>query len=225
MLAGPSSPGILPEMIMMPSASLRILVVDDHEIVRKGLCALIQKQVGWEVCGEAANGREAVEKAAELRPGMIIMDVTMPELDGVESARRIRAVLPDAKILMLSMHNSEEMAKEALKAGAKAYLLKTDVSNELAQVIQAVLKGRTYLSPKLERTDRGFSTFPKGLTKREREVLRFVAEGKTSKEVASALNISVKTVETHRTNVMQKLDLHSLTAITHYAIRNHIVQS
>lgn len=205
--------------------SLRILVVDDHEIVRNGLRALIQRQAGWEVCDEAGDGREAVEKAIKMHPGVIIMDVMMPELNGVESARRILAKLPDAKILMLSMHNSEEMVTDALEAGAKGFLLKTDVARELATAVRAVLRGRSFVSPNIKGTDRNFSSFPRGLTGREREILQLIAEGKTSKDIASVLNISVKTVGTHRTNIMQKLDLHSLTDLTRYAIRNHIVQS
>ncbi|MGH9327039.1 MAG: response regulator [Terriglobia bacterium] len=204
---------------------MRILIVDDHEIVRKGLQALIELQTGWEVCGEAGDGREAVEKAVELHPDVVFMDVMMPELNGVESVRRILALLPATKILMLSMHNSEAMVKDAVEAGAKAYLLKMDVANELVPAMHAVLKGRSFISPKVERTDSGFSFFPKGLTRREREVLQLIAEGETSKEVASSLNISVKTVETHRTNIMQKLNLHCVTDLTRYAIRNRIVES
>lgn len=206
-------------------SSLRILLVDDHEIVRKGLRAIVERRTGWEVCGEAGDGQEALRRANELHPDLVIMDVMMPKLNGVESTRRIMAELPHTKIVMLSMHNSEELMKEALEAGARGYMVKGDVVNELAPAVQAVMKGRNFISPKVERSDSGFAFFPKGLTRREREIMQLIAEGQTSKEVASALNISVKTVETHRTNIMQKLNLHSVTALTRYAIRNHIVPS
>jgi DNA-binding NarL/FixJ family response regulator len=214
----------------MPAHTLRIVVVDDHEVVRTGLRALLQKHAGWEVCGEACDGNEALVEVGKLLPDVVIMDVMMPELNGLEAARRISSVLPKVKILMVSMYDSEEMLKEALEAGAHGYVLKLDVAGELAPAIDAILKGRTFISRRMTRSSPSPPAAPeatvsqRGLTGREREVLQLLAEGKSSKEVASALNISIKTADTHRMNIMQKLDLHSVADLTRYAIRNRIVQ-
>ena len=208
---------------------LRILLADDHEMVRHGLRAVIEEQHGWEVCGEARTGREAVARALELRPDVVVMDFTMPELNGMDATREIRAVLPRTQVLILTMHESEELVPEVLAAGALGYMLKSDAGGALVNAIQSladqkpyftskisalVLKG--YLNPKI----REIST----LTPREREVVQMVAEGKSTKEVAEKLKISAKTADTHRTNVMRKLKLHSVSELVRFAIRNKLVE-
>jgi DNA-binding NarL/FixJ family response regulator len=209
---------------------VRILIADDHEIVRMGLRALLEGHAGWEVCGEASNGKEAIEKAGKLHPDVVIVDVTMPQLNGLESARRILSASPDVRILVLSMHESEKLVEEALETGAHGFLLKSDAARELIAAVEAILKGRRFVGSKLAKTlvhplTEAASFSPEvTLTGREREILQLLAEGRTSKEVALALNISTKTAETHRTNIMQKLNLHSITDLTRYAIRNKIVQ-
>jgi DNA-binding NarL/FixJ family response regulator len=211
-------------------APVRILIADDHEIVRVGLRALLEGHAGWEVCGEANNGKEAVEKAGKLHPDLVIVDVTMPQLNGLESARRILSASPDVRILVLSMHESEKLVEEVLEIGAHGFLLKSDAGRELISFIEAILKGRRCVSSKLakifdQHNPKVASFSPETtLTGREREILQLLAEGRTSKEVALALKISTKTAETHRTNIMQKLNLHSITELTRYAIRNKIVQ-
>ncbi len=211
-------------------APVRILIADDHEIVRVGLRALLEGHAGWEVCGEANNGKEAVEKAGKLHPDLVIVDVTMPQLNGLESARRILSASPDVRILVLSMHESEKLVEEVLEIGAHGFLLKSDAGRELISFIEAILKGRRCVSSKLAKTldqhNPKVASFSPAttLTGREREILQLLAEGRTSKEVALALKISTKTAETHRTNIMQKLNLHSITELTRYAIRNKIVQ-
>jgi DNA-binding NarL/FixJ family response regulator len=208
---------------------LRILLADDHEMVRHGLRAVIEEQHGWEVCGEARTGREAVARALELRPDVVVMDFTMPELNGMDATREIRAMLPRTQVLILTMHESEELVPEVLAAGALGYMLKSDAGGALVNAIQSladqkpyftskisalVLKG--YLNPKI----REIST----LTPREREVVQMVAEGKSTKEVAEKLKISAKTADTHRTNVMRKLKLHSVSELVRFAIRNKLVE-
>ncbi len=211
-------------------APVRILIADDHEIVRVGLRALLEGHAGWEVCGEANNGKEAVEKAGKLHPDLVIVDVTMPQLNGLESARRILSASPDVRILVLSMHESEKLVEEVLEIGAHGFLLKSDAGRELISFIEAILKGRRCVSSKLakifDQHNPKVASFSPAttLTGREREILQLLAEGRTSKEVALALKISTKTAETHRTNIMQKLNLHSITELTRYAIRNKIVQ-
>ncbi len=211
-------------------APVRILIADDHEIVRVGLRALLEGHAGWEVCGEANNGKEAVEKAGKLHPDLVILDVTMPQLNGLESARRILSASPDVRILVLSMHESEKLVEEVLEIGAHGFLLKSDAGRELISFIEAILKGRRCVSSKLakifDQHNPKVASFSPAttLTGREREILQLLAEGRTSKEVALALKISTKTAETHRTNIMQKLNLHSITELTRYAIRNKIVQ-
>jgi DNA-binding NarL/FixJ family response regulator len=211
-------------------APVRILIADDHEIVRVGLRALLEGHAGWEVCGEANNGKEAVEKAGKLHPDLVILDVTMPQLNGLESTRRILSASPDVRILVLSMHESEKLVEEVLEIGAHGFLLKSDAGRELISFIEAILKGRRCVSSKLakifdQHNPKVASFSPETtLTGREREILQLLAEGRTSKEVALALKISTKTAETHRTNIMQKLNLHSITELTRYAIRNKIVQ-
>jgi DNA-binding NarL/FixJ family response regulator len=213
---------------------LRILLADDHGLVRRGARALLQARHGWRVVGEAGNGPEAVEKAIKLKPDVAIVDISMPELDGVEVARQIREAVPDTKVLVLTMHESDHMVRRALDAGARGYLLKSDLTDCLAKAVKAVSEGKRFLTPKVsEIVLEGFlktrSQHQQGeragarTTPREIEIIRLLAEGKTNKEIAAALGITVRTVETHRAKIMLKLGLHSLTELIHYAIRHKIV--
>ena len=208
--------------------SAKILVADDHKIVRDGLCSLIQKQPNLEVVAEAENGRTAVKLARRLKPDLIIMDLNMPDLNGIGAARQILAELPDTKIIVLSMHADKQFVAGALKAGASGYLLKDCAFEELARALRTVLKHQTYLSPDiagtvvrdyLEQLYTADSAGEAALTPREREVLQLIAEGRSTKETAARLNVSIKTVESHLRNIMEKLDLHSTAELTKYAIR------
>ena len=214
---------------------LRILVADDHGLVRRGARALLQAPHGWRVVGEAANGREAVEKAIELKPDVAVVDIGMPELDGVEATRQIQEAVPDTKVLVLTMHESDLMVRRALDAGARGYLLKSDLTEYLVKAVKAVSDGKRFLTPKVsEIVLEGFLK-TKGQqqqgeragarpTPREIEIIRLLAEGKTNKEIAAQLGITVRTVETHRAKVMLKLGLHSLAELIHYAMRHGIAQ-
>ena len=213
----------------------QILIVDDHSVVRRGLRALIESRKGWRVCGEARNGAEAVLMAKKLQPDVVITDISMPELNGVEAARQIRRASPHAEILILTMHDSELLLREGLEAGARGYMLKDDADKNLLAGIETLCKHERYFSPRIARaisTGRiklgsqkdGDNRSWNRLTPREREIVQLLAEGKSNKEAAVRLDISAKTVETHRARIMLKLDLHSITDLVHYAIRNQIVQ-
>ena len=208
---------------------LRILLADDHEMVRKGLRATIETHRDWEICGEARTGREAVAKAGELHPDIVVMDFTMPELNGMEATRQIRSALPRTEVLILTMHDSEKLVPELLAAGAHGYILKTDAGDFLVAALQALSEHKPYFTPKVsEVVLRGYlnpeTQESAELTPREREIVQLIAEGKATKEVAEVLGISIKTAETHRTNLMRKLNLHSAADVVRYAIRNQIVQ-
>jgi DNA-binding NarL/FixJ family response regulator len=200
-------------------------------VVRKGLRALLDSRRGWRVCAEAANGRDAVEKARKLKPDVAILDIGMPGLGGVEATRQIRKLSPGTEVLILSAHGSEKLAREVLEAGARGYLLKEDANHSLFAAVEALRRHSPYFTSKIAmwmaRDKRGGrAKAPRSmLTPRQRETVQLLAEGKTNKEVANALNISVKTVETHRANIMLKLNLHSVTDLVHYAIRNEIVHT
>jgi DNA-binding NarL/FixJ family response regulator len=212
---------------------LRILIADDHEVARKGIRSLLEGHAEWEVCAEAKDGREAVEYADKLKPDVLLLDIGMPNLNGLDAARQILAMTPDARILILTVHHSEQVVREVLAAGARGFLLKSDAGRDLLAAVEALQHRRTFFTSSVAQMmlegylrphDEGDSSGHSVLTPREREVIQLVAEGKTTKEVATTLNLSVKTAETHRTNLMRKLDLHSVAALTLYAVRNGIVQ-
>lgn len=210
--------------------TLRVLVADDHEMVRRGLRTLIESQPGWTVCAEATTGREALELAAATMPQVIVMDISMPELNGLEATRLIRKSHPNAEVLILSMHDSEQLVREVIAAGARGYMLKTDAGELLVQAIAHVAQHKPFFTSRVsEIMLRQFTsgapaaTRESPLSPRERQILQLIAEGRSTKEVAAELGISVKTTETHRTNLMRKLDLHSVSELVRYAIRNRIV--
>src|SRR5881398_4269985 len=215
-------------------AALRVLVADDHEIVRKGVCALITSHPGWEVCGEASDGREAVRKVAQLKPDIVILDIGMPSLNGLEATRQILHQNPRAKVLILTLHDSDQVVREVLNAGARGFLLKSDAARDLVAAVEALRRDKTYFTSKvaamvlegyLKGGTPGAAITPgrNRLTPREREIVQLLAEGKSTKEVAVALGLSVKTAETHRSNIMRKLQLHSVSDLVLYAVRNNIV--
>ena len=212
---------------------LRILVADDHHVVRTGLRALLESNAGWEVCAEASNGREAVEKAAELKPDVAVLDIGMPLLNGIEATRQILRVSPRTEVLILTMHDSEALIQGVLEAGAHGYILKDDADQNLLEAVEALGKHKRYLSSRVSeaaaQTDLpGGDDLPmdrRRLTPREREILQLLAEGKSNKEIAGLLGISVKTAETHRANIMLKMNFHSITELVRYAVKNKIIET
>jgi DNA-binding NarL/FixJ family response regulator len=212
-------------------APLRILVADDHQVVRTGLRTLLESKTGWQVCAEAANGREAVEKASELQPDVAVLDIGMPLLNGVEATRQIRKVSPQTEILILTMHDSEHMLQGVLDAGAHGYILKDDADRNLLAAVESLRKHKPYLSSRVSAARAtaqpgtgGIERPARRLTPREREIVQLLAEGKSNKEIATYLNISVKTAETHRANIMLKMNFHSVTELVRYAVKNKIIQ-
>jgi DNA-binding NarL/FixJ family response regulator len=214
-------------------SALRILIADDHEVARRGIRSLLEGRPGWEVCGEAKDGREAVEYATALNPDVLLLDIGMPNLNGLDAARQILAIRPESRILILTIHDSEQVVREVLAAGARGFLLKSDAGRDLIAAVEALQHRRTFFTPKVAQMmldgylrphDEKDTSNQSVLTPREREVIQLVAEGKTTKEIATALHLSIKTAETHRTNLMRKLDLHSVADLTLYAVRNGIVQ-
>jgi DNA-binding NarL/FixJ family response regulator len=212
---------------------VRILIADDHEVVRRGIAAQIVQRPGWEVVAEATNGREAAELALQHEPDLIVLDLTMPELNGLATASRIIAQLPQARILILTVHDSEQLVREVLAAGARGYVLKSDAGRVLMAALDALLEGGSFFTPKVGKMVLdGFLRNPasaeelvsSALSLREREIVQLLAEGKSNKEVAVALGISVKTAETHRSNIMRKAGLGSLADLVRYAIRNRIIE-
>ena len=219
-------------------APFRILLADDHEVVRAGLRALLEEQSGWEVVAEAVDGRDAVEKATKLKPDAVVIDIAMPSLNGLEAVRQILKAVPNAKVLVLTMYDSDPLIQQVLQAGARGYLLKSDAGRDLVSAIDALRRNKTFFTPKvsqmvlegyLDKNPKEKDKEPEGeaeslrLTSRQREIVQLLAEGKSSKEVAAVLGLSVKTAETHRANIMRKLDCHSVTELVRYAIRNHII--
>ncbi len=210
---------------------LDILIADDHSVVRAGLRILIESRTRWKVCAEAVNGRDAVEKAAKLKPHIAILDIGMPLLNGVEAARQIRKASPATEILILTMHESDDLVQQVVEAGAHGYILKDDADRVLLDALQALAEHKPYFSVRVsEAADFADHSDPSKssrsrLTPREREILQLLAEGKSNKEVANLLNISVNTAEAHRANIMLKLDFHSLAELVMYAIRNNIIRT
>jgi DNA-binding NarL/FixJ family response regulator len=215
---------------------LRILIADDHELVRRGLSSLLQSREGWEVCGEASDGREAVEKARLLKPDFVIVDVGMPNLNGLAATRQLTQNDPQTKVIVLTITDSDHVIREALNAGARGFVLKSDAARDLVSAIEALQRGQMFFTPRVnEMVLAGFlekgavaargapPKFP-ALTPREREVIQLLAEGKSSKEVAAVLNLSTKTAETHRSNIMRKLGFHSIRDLILYAVKNNIIQ-
>jgi DNA-binding NarL/FixJ family response regulator len=217
-------------------APFRILLADDHEVVRAGLRALLEEQSGWEVVAEAVDGRDAVEKATKLKPDVVVIDIAMPSLNGLEAVRQIVKTVPNTKVLVLTMYDSDPLIQQVLQAGARGYLLKSDAGRDLVSAIDALRRNKTFFTPKVSQMvlegyldkspkEKETEEEPESLrlTSRQREIVQLLAEGKSSKEVAAVLGLSVKTAETHRANIMRKLDCHSVTELVRYAIRNHII--
>jgi DNA-binding NarL/FixJ family response regulator len=211
---------------------VRILIADDHDVVRQGVRTVIEGVEGWVVCGEASTGSAAVAQAVALRPDLVVLDIAMPELNGLEATRRILRLVPTS-ILVLTMHDSDQIISDILAAGATGCVLKSDSSRTLVQAIDTVLRRKPFVSATVEAiTRQGPPSVPRldqnrrpdRLTARERQVLQLLTEGKGNKEVAALLGISVKTAETHRARVMAKLKLHSVGELVRYAVRNHIIQ-
>ncbi len=214
------------------SPELRILVVDDHEVVRRGLKAILEGHPGWAVVGEASSGREAVEKAAALKPQVIILDMSMPGLNGLEATRGILKAHPEAQVLVLTQHDSEQLVRAFLQAGAQGYLVKSDAARELLPAVESLQQGRPFFTSKVARMV--LDGYIKGLeaeegprsslTPSERQIVQLLAEGNTNKEIAAQLNLAVKTVETHRAHIMRKLEIHSVSELVRYAVRNNLLQ-
>jgi two-component system response regulator NreC len=212
---------------------IRILLADDHAIVRDGVRALLEKQTDMEVVAEACDGREAVQLAEEYLPDVVVMDIGMPNLNGIDATRRILTAHPQTAVVILSMHQDESYVLRSLKAGAKGYLLKDSLRSDVLEAIRAVAQGRSFLTRKIRRMmqedyireleQRGLEDSYDLLTDRERDVLQLAAEGKSNKEIAASLNISLTTVETHRTHILQKLGLHSVPELILYAVRKGII--
>jgi DNA-binding NarL/FixJ family response regulator len=204
--------------------------------VRTGLRALLEEQNGWEVVAEAVDGRDAVDKASKLKPDVVVIDIAMPSLNGLEAVRQIVKAVPHTKVLVLTMYDSDPLIQQVLQAGARGYLLKSDAGRDLVSAIDALRRNKTFFTPKVSQMvlegyldkspkEREAEGEPESLrlTSRQREIVQLLAEGKSSKEVAAVLGLSVKTAETHRANIMRKLDCHSVTELVRYAIRNHII--
>jgi DNA-binding NarL/FixJ family response regulator len=215
---------------------LRILVADDHDIIRRGLKELLTSRSGWEVCAEAKTGREAVTLAEQFKPEVVVMDISMPDLNGLEAARQIRKSLPKTEILILTLHFSDQLVREIVEAGVRAYIMKSDADRDLVAAVEALANHRPFFTARAAemlldgfrrpKTDIDPDTVIRNrLTAREREIVQLLAEGKSSKEVAVALGISVKTAETHRANIMRKLELHSVSELVRYAVRNQIIEA
>ncbi len=212
---------------------VRILLADDHEIVRRGIRPLIESEWGWEICGEAVEGRQAVSMAMELKPDIIIVDVSMPELSGVEVTRQIKRDLPETEVLVFTGQDSEALVHQLFAAGARGFVLKSESATHLIPAIKALCNHQPYFGSHvagivfdqyLKGGAQSEQAAPDGLTPREREIVQLLAEGKSNKDVASVLGISVKTAETHRAAIMRKLGFEAFSELVRYAVRNHIVQ-
>jgi DNA-binding NarL/FixJ family response regulator len=213
----------------------RILVADDHDIFRRGLKDLLVSHPGWEVIGEAKTGREAVTLAEELKPDIVVIDISMPELNGLEAARKIHKAFPKIGILILTLHFSDQLVTDVVEAGARAYIMKSDADRDLVRAVEALTTRRTFFTTRA--AEILFNGYPNDnsvpdpqlhlrqrLTAREREIVQLLAEGKTNKEAASVLGISAKTAETHRANIFRKLEIHSVSEVVRYAVKNNIIE-
>jgi DNA-binding NarL/FixJ family response regulator len=212
--------------------TLRILIVDDYEVVRRGIRTLLEGEKGWEVCGEASTGPAAIEAAGNLKPDLVILDLGLPELHGLEVTRRILQRRPDTEVLVLTMHASEELIRQVLRAGAHGYVLKSDAGEQLVSAVRSLERHEPFLTTRV--TEVVLDGFLKGvandavgeaLTPREREVLQLVAEGRSSKSIAAALGVTVKTIESHRASLMRKLHLRTVADLVRYAVRNGLVEA
>jgi DNA-binding NarL/FixJ family response regulator len=209
---------------------MKILVADDHNLVRAGLTALIARLPDMEIVGEAPDGRQALRMVRDLAPDLVLMDIAMPGLNGLEAAERIHGIQPQTKIIILSMHANEEYVAQALKAGASGYLLKDAATAELEMALKSVSMGQFYLSPAISRqvVDNYLHGGPTGvdvLTPRQREILQLIAEGKSTREIAETLHLSVKTVETHRAQLMERLDIHDVAGLIRYALKKGLISA
>ena len=210
----------------------RILLADDHDIIRRGVKELLETHDGWQVVGEASTGRQAVELAGKLNPDIAILDLTMPELNGLEATRQIKKTLPKTAVLIFTMHENETLIRDVLTAGALGYVLKSDAARHLTNAVEALIQHKPFFSAKVSeavldgylKAGREESPVSDPLTPREREIVQLLAEGKSNKEAADSLSISTKTIETHRATIMRKLELKSFAEMVRYAIRNNIIQ-
>jgi two-component system response regulator NreC len=213
---------------------LRILIADDHDVMRQGTRSVVEREGGWAVCGTASTGREAVSKAAELKPDLVIMDMTMPELNGLDAAIQIKRRLPGTEILMFTAHESDDLIRDAFQAGVKSFILKSEAHHFLVEAIESLARHKPFFTAKvseilfaniLQRAEghREVSDPGNRLSVREREIVQLIAEGKSNKDVAEALGISVRTAETHRASILRKLDLDSVASLVRYAIRNKMI--
>jgi DNA-binding NarL/FixJ family response regulator len=214
--------------------NVRILIADDHELIRRGLVSALADRPEWSIVAEAADGRQACELAARLTPEIAVLDLTMPELNGLDATRQIRASTPKTRILIVTAHESEQLIRDVLDAGAMGYVLKSDAGRVLVQAIEALLDDRPFFTSKVARFvlegylrsgEDSVTQTAVALSPRERQIVQLLAEGNNNKEVARALHLSVKTVETHRSNIMRKMEFGSLADLVRYAIRNKIVDA
>jgi DNA-binding NarL/FixJ family response regulator len=212
---------------------LKILIADDHELIREGLRARLEKRTGWKVCGEAVNGRQAVEMAWALKPDVAVLDISMPGLNGIEATRQIRKACPGTEVLILTMQQSEGLVRDVLAAGARGFVLKTDTARLLVAAVEALAEGKPFFTGKVSELvlgafldpDRSARLDEAGrLSPREREIAQLLAEGKTNKDVAAMLGVSVKTIDAHRANIMRKLNLHSVAELVRYAVREKLIE-
>ena len=218
------------------TAPLRILIADDHDVMREGTRAVIERQPGWEVCGIAATGREAVELAFVTEPDVVVMDMSMPELNGLEATQQIKRRLPQTEILIFTAHQIEELIPEVFRIGVKSLIFKADAHTYLVEAIESLSQHKSFFTEKvseilfadiLRGSERNGAKSPprQRLTEREREIMRLLAEGKSNKEVADVLRVSVRTAETHRANILRKLNLDSVAALVRYAVRNKVIEA
>lgn len=215
---------------------LRILIADDHDMIRQGLRRLIEQRANWQVCAEASTGRQAVELAAKTRPHVVVLDLAMPELNGLEATRQIKKLLPETEILIFTVHETEELTRDVLTAGARGYLVKSDAARHITGAVEALSERKPYFTWKVSKTmldayltrrETGGKTVPtfQQLTAREREIVQLLAEGRSNKAVSALLGISVKTIETHRAAIMRKLGINSIAELVRYAIRNKVIDA